>query len=259
MTFNPSVQGMLIYLAMLAYVLAAFLNVTGLRKSSRFAFLAGFGVLVVDILFYRQVTGHIPLQSLFEIFLCLGAVIYPISLFCRHALKTGGDTADPLMGFAILWPAGFVFRDAPMLLPPALQSPLFIPHVAVYLLAYVILAKAAVEAVGLLLPVRSNSLTTDAMDKLVRLGFPFLTAGLMLGAWWGKIAWGDFWHWDPKELWALATWLVFFSYFHARQLNADRNPRAGAGLVLLGALLMVITLVWVNLLPIFSGLHNYAR
>jgi len=91
------------------------------------------------------------------------------------------------------------------------------------------------------------------------LGFPLLTLGLVLAAVWGKIAWGDYWNWDPKELSSLASWLVFLAYLHVRYMYGKRFPRAGCALVVVGLVAIVLTLLWVNLARIFGGgLHSYA-
>jgi ABC-type transport system involved in cytochrome c biogenesis permease subunit len=84
-----------------------------------------------------------------------------------------------------------------------------------------------------------------------------LTVGLFLGSVWGKLAWGDWWGWDPKELWSLAGWLVYSLYFHVR-FGWPRLYRTQQALVLLGMAVIVITLLWVNLSRLFQGLHNYA-
>ena len=50
-------------------------------------------------------------------------------------------------------------------------------------------------------------------------GFRLLTLGLLLGSLWGKLAWGDYWGWDPKELWSLVCWLIYLGYFHFRYIT----------------------------------------
>jgi len=130
-----------------------------------------------------------------------------------------------------------------------------------YLLAYVLLAKAAVQAAGHLAhvpPAAGAAPRQTAAYRMVRLALPPLTAGLVLGAVWGKQAWGNWWNWDPKELWSLATWLTFVLYLHVRALTGGRRPRLEAALILAGAALVVITLSWANLSRLFAGLHSYA-
>jgi cytochrome c-type biogenesis protein CcsB len=52
--------------------------------------------------------------------------------------------------------------------------------------------------------------------RIIGLGFPLLTIGIIAGGVWANEAWGSYWSWDPKETWALITWLVFAAYLHAR-------------------------------------------
>jgi len=125
------------------------------------------------------------------------------------------------------------------------------------------MAKAMVQAICQL---KNNKVDVDtSLDsyekgtyRMICLGFPLLTLGLLMGSWWGKLAWGDYWDWDPKELWSLASWLVYVEYFHVRYMFGKRYPRLGSCLAILGAVVIVITLLWVNLSRLFSGLHSYA-
>ena len=97
-------------------------------------------------------------------------------------------------------------------LMPALQSPWFIPHVTVYMFSYSLLGCAFLIAVfGLF---RSGKDTLQAADTLVYIGTAFLTFGMLSGAIWAKEAWGHYWSWDPKETWALVTWLCYVFYIH---------------------------------------------
>ena len=99
------------------------------------------------------------------------------------------------------------------------------------MLSYVIMAKAAVPAFRALLAVPEAAAEEGlapwdaATHRMVSLGFPLLTLGLVLGAVWGKLAWGDYWNWDPKELWSLTSWLVYVAYFHVRYAFGPRSPR----------------------------------
>lgn len=196
---------------------------------------------------------------MFEVFLTLGMLLGPLSLLCRKFLSTQdplSEFSDGLLGFLVLFPAGFVFPEHPRPLPPALQSPFFIPHVSAYMLAYILLAKAALHAAGGL--AASPSFREQQSYHLIRLAFPLLTLGLVLGSIWGKIAWGDWWSWDPKELWALACWLIYLAYFHWRTWAGTRFLKANLWMILVGFLAVLCTLLWVNLSTLFKGLHNYA-
>jgi len=256
---KTSLLGLLIYAAMGLYA-AAF--AAGWRRGGRWSrrlFNAGFAVALGAVLFRGLSAERWPLQNLFEVFLAMGALVWPLALPARR-LPVPGARLDPLLGFLVLWPAGFVLAETLRPLPPALQSPLFAPHVLVYLGAYLLLAKAA--AVSALQFAGASPEQRDATDRsahaLASWGFPLLTLGLLLGAWWGKLAWGDYWHWDPKELWSLATWLLYAGYFHARKVLGRGSERLYAVLLLAGFAAIILTLSWVNLSRLFGGLHSYA-
>jgi cytochrome c-type biogenesis protein CcsB len=79
-------------------------------------------------------------------------------------------------------------------------------------------------------PVKQNRLTLlESVDNLsyrtISFGFPLLTIGIIAGAVWANEAWGSYWSWDPKETWALITWLVFASYLHARITKSWQGRR----------------------------------
>ncbi len=100
----------------------------------------------------------------------------------------------------------------------------------------------------------------DTLDELnyqsVSLGFPLLTLGVILGAFWGHLAWGRYWAWDPKETWAFISWLIFAFFLHMR-IFAGWNGRRIAWIGLLGAGSIVFTYWGVNFL--LTGLHAYAK
>ena len=182
-------------------------------------------------------------------------------------------------------------HDRPLM--PALQSPWFVPHVTVYMFAYGLLGAATLYALFLWL--RTSRLagagraepTPEEMkrcDILVRIGWAFLTFGIVMGALWAKEAWGDWWSWDPKETWALATWLGYLGYLHLRRgpagvihvqngnmgeagesspLSFDAVSRRNTRLALLALLLcfLLLQMCWwgVNYLPSARGIsvHTY--
>ena len=254
--------GLLIYAAMAGYATAFFVTVSGREKYGQRIYLFGTAIVAAAIGYRWYQAGHVPLQNLFEVFLCMG-LIYPLSAFCRRVLKVGAEWADMLIGIMVLLPAGFVFSAEPQKLPPALQSWLFAPHVAVYILAYIVMAKATIQAIGQMWCKEVCS-ETDLVSyetgtyRMIGLGFPLLTAGLILGSLWGKLAWGDWWGWDPKEIWSLASWLVYVFYLHFRYMNGTKYARANSILAIMGMTLIVMTLLWVNLSRLFAGLHSYA-
>jgi len=263
MAIKYTIQGLLVYATMAAYLLAFLTILTGRRKAGWTLSVLGFLVAIVSFGYRWCQVRHVPLQNLFEVFLFLGLLCYPISWFSRRILRVGGEWADMLIGAVVLFPAGFIFNAEPMPLPPALQCWLFGPHVAVYMIAYIFMAKATLQAAAQLRSVgpdteRLSLPPEQATYELIAVGFPLLTLGLILGSWWGQLAWGRYWGWDPKELWSLASWLVYLGYFHWRYMYGKKHPRTNSLWAIAGMAAIIVTLLWVNLSRLFPGLHSYA-
>ncbi len=91
---------------------------------------------------------------------------------------------------------------------------------------------------------------------ILQLAFWALGVGILLGAWWADHSWGRWWAFDPKELWALVTWLVYLVVIHIRFANLSNRALVTAWLSVLGFIVMLWTYFGVNL--ILPGLHAYA-
>nr|ATG24650.1 cytochrome c biogenesis protein [Lobelia fervens subsp. fervens] len=90
--------------------------------------------------------------------------------------------------------------------------------------------------------------------RVISLGFIFLTIGILSGAVWANEAWGSYWSWDPKEIWAFITWMIFAIYLHTRTKKIFTGENS-ALVAALGFLIIWICYFGVNLLGI--GLHSY--
>jgi cytochrome c-type biogenesis protein CcsB len=112
---------------------------------------------------------------------------------------------------------------------------------------------AAIEALS---PQRLG--LADTLDnisyRIIGLGFPLLTIGIIAGGVWANEAWGSYWSWDPKETWALITWLVFAAYLHSR-ITKGWQGRKPAILAAIGFVVVWVCYLGVNLLG--KGLHSY--
>ena len=90
--------------------------------------------------------------------------------------------------------------------------------------------------------------------RCVSLGMMFLTATIAIGGVWAENAWGSYWSWDPKETWALITWVIYLVYLHLR-IRRGWNGKAAAIFGTVGFICVLFTYIGVNtLLP---GLHSY--
>ncbi|SES81393.1 cytochrome c-type biogenesis protein CcsB [Oceanobacillus limi] len=108
-------------------------------------------------------------------------------------------------------------------------------------------------------PILNNS-KLDLLDEItyrsVAIGFPVFTlGGLIFAAIWAQEAWGRFWGWDPKEVWALITWFFYAAFLHLR-LSRGWHGEKSAWLAVGGFAIIMFNLIAVNL--ILAGLHSYA-
>lgn len=90
--------------------------------------------------------------------------------------------------------------------------------------------------------------------RIIGLGFPFLTIGIISGGVWANEAWGSYWSWDPKETWALITWLVFATYLHARITKGWEGKRTA---IVGGLGFFVIWICYLGVNFLGKGLHSY--
>ena len=156
-------------------------------------------------------------------------------------------------------------------LPPALQSGWFIPHVVTYFVAYAALfASFSLAVIALVYPLWAKrrgiqeeeaSLSGANLELYAHQAAVFgavaLTLGLIMGAAWGKVAWGEYWAWDPKENWSLVSWLAYMIYLHLRLVAGWRERKAMWVLVFAFAAI-IFTYLGINILPTASGsLHAY--
>ena len=147
-------------------------------------------------------------------------------------------------------------------LMPALQSVWFIPHVLVYLVAYAVLAVSsfvAIKSIWLHIKNKQDSKLIYIADNLVYIGFAFLTLGLLFGALWAKQAWGHYWTWDPKEVWAFLTWMGYLIYIHYRYFNPKKSKQASY-ILAVAFIILLLCWFWVNYSPIAqNSIHTYTR
>nr|YP_010231243.1 protein involved in cytochrome c biogenesis [Nephroselmis pyriformis]QSV37312.1 protein involved in cytochrome c biogenesis [Nephroselmis pyriformis] len=228
--------------------------------------------------------GHFPLSNLYESLIFLGWCLTGLQLWVVK-LKSG----SPLM-VAILSPlAMLVTAFASLTLPPemqeaaplvpALRSNWLMMHVTVMMCSYATLLAGSLMAVTFLVltggqsialegdsfgggEVSQNTIPSTALarqlDNLsyrtLGMGFPLLTIGIISGAVWANEAWGSYWSWDPKETWALITWVVYAIYLHTR-ITRGWSGKGPALVATLGFVVVWICYLGVNLLG--EGLHSY--
>ncbi|HEX2360700.1 MAG TPA: c-type cytochrome biogenesis protein CcsB [Jiangellaceae bacterium] len=172
--------------------------------------------------------------------------------------------------FVTLTLAVTVLYVPPGPLVPALRSYWLVVHVGAAVLAFGLFSVSAVVSALQIVAERAekratvggfgaslpSSATMDRLAyRLIAVAFPFWTVGpLILGAIWAEASWGRYWGWDPKEVWALVTWLAYAAFLHARATAGWKGAKASAvSLAAYGTVLF--SYFGVNI--VFTGLHTY--
>ncbi len=151
-------------------------------------------------------------------------------------------------------------------LMPALRSSWLGIHVSTVIVAYGAFGVSFVLSIIFLLRDRMKEKSfwdqhipkKEKLDTIsyrcVSLGMMFLTVTIGFGGIWAENAWGSYWTWDPKETWALVTWVIYLVYLHLR-IRRGWNGRTAAIFGIAGFICVLFTYIGVNtLLP---GLHSY--
>ena len=149
---------------------------------------------------------------------------------------------------------------------PVLNSPLLTIHVSVIMMSYALISLTFIcglVAIIAYLISRQSSLNTYFIESLAVLSriflYPAITTmglGIFIGAIWANVSWGNYWSWDPKETWALITFMVYAVVLHTQSLPLFRRPLAYHIYMVLAFLTILMTYFGVNY--VLGGMHSYA-
>lgn len=207
------------------------------------------------------ISGHLPLSNGYETmqFLAL-AVLFTAGWLHRR--------------FAVLLPLGFLLSGFTLLvahlgqmnpqitpLMPVLQSPWLSLHVSLIMMAYALLGFTFLLAIlTLFLLRRLSQETARHLTILSRLllypAILFLGIGIFIGAIWANETWGRYWAWDPKEVWALITFMTYGLGMHSTSISFLRTPKFYHIYMLIAFATVLMTYFGVNYL--LGGMHSYA-
>ncbi|MGB2695741.1 MAG: c-type cytochrome biogenesis protein CcsB [Dehalococcoidia bacterium] len=232
-------------------------------------------VLTISLGARWQATGHPPYANMWEYTVGFGwGILLAYGLFeWRNGQRAEGWPSARTVGAFVLPVALALFAIALAFFPPevrplipALQSNQILgAHVATMMLSYAALSISFGAGVMYLLQgsarerrfarLPSRETLEEIASRSVLIGFPMLTLGITLGAFWASQAWGRYWGWDAKETSALVVWLIYAGYLHARNLRGWRGTKS-AWLLVFGFAAVMFTYFAVNLWV--SGLHSYS-
>ena len=258
----------LFFIAFAVYAVSVILEFAGtafrkdkLLRLAWIVFIAAFALHTVFIVARGVAAKRLPLSNQFEFAngFAWGVALFTVAVCTRLKadwLKVAAIPATLLiMTYAALQP--MEIRD----LMPALRSAWFGVHIGSAVLAYAAFVIAGCIGARYLILSKKESDNHKALEqmdflsyRLVSFGFLFLTVVILSGAIWAEQAWSAFWTWDPKEVWALITWIIYAVYLHLR-LRGRKKGRQMAWYLVIAVFVVFFTFAGVNTL--LHGMHTY--
>lgn len=249
------------FLACIFYSISAVFKIQNFSRAATIIISICFGFHTIHLINRWHACGRLPIVSLYETLVFFVWTIALIYLILRKIYKQK-FLEIPVSGLMALVLAYTSVLDASIKpLMPALKSNWLIIHVTSYFIGYALTALSFIlSGAYLFIAQRPSSSSSQLLrldnlsSRLIALAFPFLTLGLTTGAVWAKVAWGRYWSWDPKETWALITWIIYAAYLHLRLVKNWQGKRC-ACLNIIGFSCVLFTFFGVNYL--LKGMHSY--
>ncbi len=242
------------------------------RMATNLLYLAVLGHTLLILLRWVE-QGKPPVQNKYE---CLSWFAWCNTITYLYIRRRWAELSMPgifvtMLSIAALFLAINKYNPVVTPIPPALQSPWYFWHVLIAFGAYaVFVVGCSVELSYVIIKGLSSANRSwenfglPTMDvpkfhglsyKLILLGFPLLTFGIISGAAWADAAWGRYWSWDPFEILSLITWTAFGMYLHSMSIPKWRE-NWGSALCLLGFASMLITFMGSGFLTKLFGLYS---
>lgn len=225
-------------------------------------------LVLVQIIVRTSQTGRIPVNSVYEFLLLFSFVLMAFSAFWLVKVRLNVVAAFIMVVATVLLGVSFSLSNAVTPLMPALQSRWRVIHVLTAIISYAAFAVDFGLAIFYVFSIprkipegglpeekaRRASFLEKMMFDSVVVGFIFLTLLIITGSIWAEDAWGAWWSWDPKETWALITWIIYAVYMHLHSKPAWKGHK-GCYLSIIGFACVLFTLLGVSFL--MGGLHSY--
>lgn len=230
------------------------------RRINRFLVVALYAAFLFQLFGYGlrwYVGGRIPLSNGYETMQFMALCTLVLACLFRRRFPFTVPFGFLLSGFALL--VAHLGQMNPQITPlmPILVSPWLSMHVSLIMMSYALFAFIMLNGI-LALCIRRHERMLMLLSRLLL--YPanfFLGAGIFMGAVWANVSWGRYWAWDPKEVWALITFLVYGIAFHSKSLSAFRRPLFFHIYMIAAFLTVLMTYFGVNY--VLGGMHSYAN
>lgn len=221
-------------------------------------------VLTFTLALRWVINGTIPLANGYETMLLLSWLIMLVSVLTTRKLQLMTTFGLLMSGFMLL--VSHLGEMDPSITPrmPVLNSPLLSIHVSIIMISYALLSLTFISAIAYFLTCNSKRESVMAANRQLTVLsqiflYPAITTlglGIFIGAIWANISWGSYWGWDPKETWALITFMIYAIPLHTNSFSALGKPKNYHLFMLLSFFSILMTYFGVNY--ILGGMHSYA-
>lgn len=257
--FNLSV-GML---ALMVWIRQEVKGRTGsLSRVWKAALVFSLGIQLLSYALRTYISGHLPLSNGYETMQFMALAVLLIAGLLQRRFAVLLPFGFLLSGFTLL--VAHLGQMNPQITPlmPVLLSPWLSLHVSLIMMAYALFGFTFFIAI-LTLSLR-HRLPEEAIFRLTNLSrillYPailFLGSGIFIGAIWANESWGRYWAWDPKEVWALISFMTYGVAIHNASIPWLRRPAAYHSYLIVAFATILMTYFGVNYL--LGGMHSYAR
>ena len=255
--YNSIPFATILFMVCLTFALLSLLRWTWMKRVSLAVLALSFLALTLCLTLRWIISGYIPMTNGYETMLIMAWMIMLASLFVYRKFPIILTFGLLLSGFLLL--VSHLGQMDPKITPimPVLSSPLLSVHVSCVMMAYGLFSITFMCGVYALIAKKK----TEDMHLISQLFlYPaefLLTAGIFIGAIWANVSWGRYWGWDPKEVWALITMLIYAIPMHSTSLAWMRKPSHYHWFMVAAFLAVLITYFGVNFF--LGGLHSYAN
>ena len=229
---------------------------------------ASFLALTFAMVLRWIISGTIPMSNGYETMLTMAWFVMLTALLMYRRFPVILTFGLLLSGFFLL--VSHISQMDPQIghLMPVLSSPLLTIHVSVIMMAYALLSITFLTGIwGLIVEFKNKKKPTDSLRSTLHSSLlmsrlflypalPCMGLGFFIGAIWANVSWGTYWSWDPKETWALITFMVYAVPVHQQSIPWLRNPRHYHLYMVLAFLTILMTYFGVNYF--LGGMHSYA-
>ena len=217
-------------------------------------FSLSFLTLTICLILRWIISGTVPMSNGYETMLLMAWMIMILSLLTFRRFPIILSFGFLMSGFFLL--VSHISQMDPQIshIMPVLSSPLLTFHVSIIMMAFALLALTFICGIT---GIVSRGEGVTKLSKLFL--YPALTClgfGIFIGAIWANVSWGTYWSWDPKEVWALITFMVYAVAVHDRSVPWLQKPFNYHLFMVLAFLTILMTYFGVNYF--LGGMHSYA-